>query len=166
LRLARELDGMNFGEILSELSKRRVLILGRFIGWRLKVLEAIQQRLAKHPNRYIPELFTFRKPDSRDLVEAIIGFAALSRFIIADLSEPKSVQSELEATVPNFLSVPVVPLINRTGKEYATFASIKRRENVVKPTIRYRDLDDLLQKLEDEVVPKAESKLEKVRERV
>lgn len=102
---------------MSELSKRRVLILRRFIGRRLKVLEAIQQRLAKHPNRYIPELFTFRKPDARDLVEAIIGFAALSRFIIADLSEPKSVQSELEAIVPNFLSVPVVPLINRTGKE-------------------------------------------------
>jgi hypothetical protein len=159
LRLARELDGMNFGEIMSELSKRRVLILGRFTGRRLEVLKGIQAHLEKHPNRYIPELFTFRKPESRDLVEAIIGFAALSRFVIADLSEPKSVQSELEAIVPHFQSVPVVPVISRTGKEYATFSSIARRENVVKPTVRYRDLDDLIKKLDELVVPLAEQKL-------
>lgn len=163
IQLARELDGMNFGEIMSELTRRRVLILGRFTGRRLKVLEAVKERLAQHPNRYIPELFTFRKPESRDLAEAITAFAALSRFIIADLSEPKSVQAELEAIVPKFLSVPVVPLISRTGKEYALFESIRRRENVVKPTVRYRDLDDLLAKLDSEVVPKAEAKLIEVR---
>ena len=163
IQLARNLDGRNFGEILSELTRRRVLILGRFTGRRLKILKAIQARLAEHPNRYIAELFTFARPESRDLIESIIGFASLSRFIVADLSEPKSVQSELEAIVKNFLSVPVVPLISRTGKEYATFASIQRRENVAKPTVRYRDLDDLLEKLDDEVVPKAEALLEKMR---
>lgn len=163
LRLAREIDGMNFGDIMSELSKRRVLILGRFTGRRLKVLEGIKAYLEKHSNHYIPELFTFRKPDSRDLIEAIIGFAALSRFVIADLSEPKSVQSELEPIVRHFQSVPVVPVINRTGKEYATFSSLQRQANVVKPTVRYRDLDDLIQKLGEEVVPLAEKKLAEVR---
>lgn len=163
LQLARELDGMNFGEIMSELSRRRVLILGRFTGRRLKVLEGIKAHLAAHPNRYIPELFTFRKPDSRDLVESIIGFAALSRFIIADLSEPKSLPSELEAIVPHFQSVPVVPVINQTGREYATFSSVQRRPNVVKPTVRYRDLDDLLQKLDSAIVPLAEQKLDEVK---
>ena len=163
LRLAKEIDGMNFGEIMSELSKRRVLILGRFTGRRLEILEGIKSHLEKHSNNYIPELFTFRKPDSRDLVEAIIGFAALSRFVIADLSEPKSVQSELEAIVPHFQSVPVVPVINRTGKEYATFSSLQRRGNVVKPTVRYRDIGDLIKKLDEEVVPLAEQKLAEVR---
>ena len=164
LQLAREMDGMNFGEIMSELSRRRVLILGRFTGRRLKILETIKSRLAAHPNRYIPELFTYSKPDSRDLMESIIGFAALSRFIIADLSEPKSLPSELEGIVPNFQSVPVVPVINQTGREYATFSSVQRRPNVVKPTVRYRDLDDLLQKLDAVVVPLAEQKLEEVRQ--
>ena len=163
LQLAKEIDGMNFGEIMSELSQRRVLILGRFTGRRLEVLERIKSHLAKHSNRYIPELFTFRKPESRDLVEAIIGFAALSRFVIADLSEPKSVQSELEAIVPHFQSVPVVILINRTGKEYATFSSVQRRENVVKPTVRYNNVDDLVKKLDEQVVPLAEEKLLEVR---
>jgi hypothetical protein len=140
-----------------------VLILGRFTGRRLEVLNGIKAHLEKHSNRYIPELFTFRKPEERDLVEAIIGFAALSRFIIADLSEPKSVQSELGAIVPNFQSVPVVPVINRTGREYATFSSIQRRENVVRPTVRYRDLTDLMKKLDEEVMPLAEKKLAQVR---
>jgi hypothetical protein len=156
---AKELEGMNFGEIMSVLSRRRVLILGRFTARRLKVLEAIKMHLQEHPNNYIPELFTYDKPASRDLVETIIGMAALSRFIIADLSEPKSVQTELEAIVPHFQSVPVVPLINRTGKEYATFSSLQRRENVVKPTVRYRDIDDLREKIDEQVVPLAEKTL-------
>jgi hypothetical protein len=163
LELVRKMDGLNFGEIMSELTKRRVLILGRFTGRRLAVLEAVKAHLQEHPNAYLPELFTFTKPGSRDLVEAIIGFAALSRFVIADLSEPKSVQSELEAIAPHFQSVPIVALINKTGKEYATFESIKRRMNVVKPTIRYRDVEDLIEKLDAEIVPLAEAKLTEVR---
>lgn len=162
-RLAKKLDGMNFGEIMSELSRRRVLILGRFTGRRLKLLEAIKVHLQTHGNQYIPELFTFARPQSRDLVESIIGFAALSRFIIVDLSEPNCVQSELEAIVPNFQSVPVVPVINWTGTEYATFASIQRRQNVVRPTVRYRSADDLLEKLDEHVVPLAERTLAQLR---
>jgi hypothetical protein len=163
LELARKIDGMNFGEIMSELTRRRVLILGRFSRRRLPVLEAIKAHLKHHKNHYLPELFTFAKPESRDLVEAIIAFAALSRFVVADLSEPRSVQQELEAIAPHFQSVPIVPLIRRTGKEFATFESIKRRVNVVKPTIRYRDVEDLIEKLDTEVVPKAEAKLSEVR---
>jgi len=163
IALMKEMDGLNFGEIMSELTQRRVLILGRFSRRRLPVLEAIKVRLSKHKNRYLPELFTFAKPESRDLVEAIKGFAALSRFVIADLSEPKSVQQELEAIAPDFQSVPIVPLINETGKEYATFESIKRRVQVVKPTIRYRNVDDLIAKLDSQVVPAAETKLTEVR---
>ena len=158
LELARRMDGLNFGEIMSELTKRRVLILGRFTGRRLAVLEAIKAHLKDHRNGYLPELFTFAKPKSRDLVEAILGFAALSRFVIADLSEPRSIQSELEAIAPHFQSVPIVPLLNQTGKEYATFEGIKRRVNVVKPTIRYRDAADLRRKLDTQVVPQAEAK--------
>jgi hypothetical protein len=159
---ARTLDGVHFGEIMSELTQRRVLILGRFSDRRLKVLKAIQAELARHPNNYVPELFTFRKPKNRDLMESILGFAALSRFIIADLSEPRSVQAELEAIVQHFQSVPVVPLINQSGREYAMFSSVRRRPNVVQPTVRYRNIDDLKDKLDSTIVPEAEAKLQAV----
>ncbi len=155
---ARELDGLNFGEIMSELSRRRVLILGRFSARRLPVLEAMKARLAQHRNRYIPELFTFTRPDSRDLVESILGFAALSRFIIADLSEPRSLPQELQAIVPNLQSVPIVPIINDGGREFATFDSLARRPNVVQPTLRYRTLADLEARLDRQIVEAAEKK--------
>lgn len=160
---ARTLDQMNFSEITSEAIKRRVLILGRFSGRRLKVLKAIQEHLKHHPNRYIPELFTYDKPEDRDLIESIMGFAALSRFIVADLSEPRSVQAELQSIVEKYQSVPVVPIINRTGKLYSTTDNIFRRENVVQPVVRYRNVEDLLGKLDDEVLSPAEEKRNKVR---
>jgi hypothetical protein len=52
---------------------------------------------------------------------------------------------------------------NARSREYATISSLLRRENVVQPTVRYRDLDDLLERLDAEVVPKAEAKLSEVR---
>jgi hypothetical protein len=128
----------------------------------LKILEEIKKHLKNHKNKYIPELFTFPKPEGKGLTESIIGFAAFSKFIIADLSEPKSVPAELQAIVPNFFSLPVVPIILTTEEEYATFSDIQQRQNVIKPTIRYTDLDDLLKKLEKVVIPKAEAKLNKL----
>lgn len=163
IRLARDIDGKNFGEIMSELKKRRVLILGRFSARRLKVLEAIKDRLEAHPHRYIPELFTFPKPDGANLTEAIIGFASLSRFVVADLSEPKSIPAELTAIVPQFPSLPVVPIMTKTGRPYALFRDFDQRNNVVKPLVRYRDVDELEALLDREIVPLAEKKLAEVR---
>jgi hypothetical protein len=162
LQLMRELDPYNFAQIMSELVQRRVLILGRFNDKRMPLLDAIRTHLQQHPNRYLPELFTYDKPESRDLEEAIIGFAALSRFVIADLSEPRSVPQELGAIAPNFQSVPIVPLIDAAEQEYATFESIRRRANVVKPTVRYKDRDDLVGQL-DAIGALAEGKLREVR---
>lgn len=162
LELMRSLDPYNFSEIMSQLTQRRVLILGRFNEQRLPVLEALKVHLQAHPNRYLPELFTYDRPASRDLVEAIVGFAALSRFVIADLSDPRSVPQELEAIAPQFQSIPIVPVIEQSQQEFATFRSIQRRPNVVKPTVRYANEKDLAGKL-DNIVASAESKLLEVR---
>jgi hypothetical protein len=162
LEFAEKIDGLDFGQIMSVLTKRQVLILGRFTNRRLEILEEIKAYLKSHPNKYIPQLFTFKKPDNRDLVESIIGFAAFSKFILADISEPKSIPSELQAIVPNFLSVPVATIINSTGKPYATYSSIERKENVIKPIVRYKNTNDLLKKLDD-LIMKAEDKLSELR---
>lgn len=59
--------------------------------------------------------------------------------------------------------MPVVPVINQSGKEWGTFLSISRAPQVIKPTVRYRGIDDLIRKLEDEIIAKAEAKLVEVR---
>ncbi len=166
LAMAREMDGLNFGEIMSHLADHRVLILGRFTPRRRAVLEAIATHLQKNEKfkgKYEPQIFVFSKPKQRTLVESIVGFAALSRFVIADLSEPKSIPQELEAIAPRFRTVPIVPIIVRTGKEFATFESLKDLRNMVTPTIRYEGLEDLIEKLDAQIVPLAEARLIDVR---
>jgi hypothetical protein len=151
----RALEGVNFGELMSELTKHRVMILGRFSKRRLAVLKAVQAKLAEHPNRYEPELFTYERPESRDLIESVMGFAALSRFVVADLTEPRSIQAELQAIIPNYQSLPVVPILAAGAKEFSLFAALARRPNVV-PTVHYRGIDDLRSKIDREIVPRAE----------
>lgn len=163
IQMARDMDGPNYGDIMSEMKKNRVLILGRFSARRMRVLKAIKDRLKAHPNRYNPELFTFSRPDGANLTESIIGFAAHSRFVVADISEPKSIPAELSAIVPLFPSLPVVPIISRTGRPYALFTDFDQRPNMVKPILRYRDVDELEALLEREIVPLAEKKLAEIR---
>lgn len=160
---ARQMDGLNFGEIMSELTRRRVLILGRFSKRRLAVLEAIKKYLENHENGYLPELFTFDRPNSRDLREAVVGFAALSRFVIADMSEPRSALVEIADISRIFDSLPIVFLLNATGSQVASFENLPARRNIVEPAIRYRNIDDLVVKLGSDAVPRAESKLKEVR---
>ena len=106
----------------------------------------------------MPDVF-FQSFDAADALHPVtIKKRATAAEIIADLSEPRSVQAELQAIVPNFQSIPVVALINRTGKEYALFSSLQNYKNVVSPTVRYRDLDDLLEKLDLQVVHQAEQR--------
>lgn len=158
-RLVKQLDGPSYGELMSELVARGVLILGRFTERRRKILEAIRQALQQRTESYIPVLFTFQKPEGRDLIESVVGFAALSRFVIADLTEPKSIPAELQQIVPTYPSLPVVPIMSAAAREYATFGNIKRRANVVKPTVVYHDQADLLHILGAKVIARAEAKL-------
>ena len=158
-RPVKQLDGADYGELMSELVARGVLILGRFTARRRRILEAIQQSLQHRASSYIPVLFTFQKPKGRDLIESVMGFAALSRFVIADLTEPKSIPAELQQIVPSYPSLPVVPIISATAREFATFENIKRRNNVVKPTVVYHDQDHLLGILDTKVIAPAEAKL-------
>jgi hypothetical protein len=50
------------------------------------------------------------------LIESV-RFAAVSRIVVADLSDPKSVPAELQAIVPQFPSLPVVAIIEASQRE-------------------------------------------------
>ena len=135
------------------LTSKVVLILGRFTPERMNVLQAI--RSALRLRGHLPIVFDFSAPPTRDLTETISTLAHLSRFIIADLTDARSVPHELMAVVPNLPSVPVQPLLLAGQAEYGMFEHFRRYPWVLS-TWMYEDLDSLIADLDAKVIAPAE----------
>ena len=142
-------------QIIDTLTSKVVLILGRFTEERKTVLEAVREALRERG--YVPVLFDFDKPASRDLTETVSTLAHMARFIIADLTDAKSIPQELERIVPVLPSVPVQPLLASSEGEYALFGTFKRYPWVL-PIHRYDDQAALLECLEEKVIVPAMEK--------
>ena len=95
-------------------------------------------------------------PAGRDLTETVITIAALSKFIVADLSDPRSIPQELTSIVPHLPSVPVQPILESQDREYGMFEHFKRYPWVL-PVMTY--VPDDLPRLVKQVVEKCEARL-------
>ena len=154
--MVKAMDKSGYKEPMNESLSRQVLILGRFSPRRKKILDALKKILRQHPDGYLPILLDGKKPKNITLGEWGLYSAIASKFIIADISEPKSIPDELRGIVPQCPSRPVIPIINKTGKQYALADDWSLRKNVAQPTIRYENEKDLPAKVNDEVIPAAE----------
>jgi uncharacterized protein YjbI with pentapeptide repeats len=153
------LNNAEIREVIDTVARKAVLILGRFTPERKAVLDALKDALRTYG--YAPILFDFDKPSSQDLTETISTLAHLSRFIIADLTEPSSIPYELREIVPNRM-VPVQPLFKPTEtakQEFALFHDLRKRFHWVLPTHEYHELADLLTSLQAKVIEPAEQKV-------
>lgn len=146
--------------VIDTLTTKSVLILGRFTDERKSVLDAIKNELRQR--NYVPILFDFEKPVSRDLTETIVTLAHLSRFVIADITDAKSIPQELQAIVPNLLSVPIQPIILAAQREYAMFDHFRRYPSVL-PLHEYASQDQLIVELPEKVIEPAERKVIELR---
>lgn len=153
--VTRELDGEGVSRMLSEVASRSVLILGRFTETRKPVLDLIRRVLSTAPHQYVPILFDFDRPKDRTMVESVLRFAAVSRFVIADLSDPKWVLAELQQVVPAFRSLPVVPIIEAAQREAEVIAHFEGYASVHR-VVRYKDRSHLGALLGTEIVTAAE----------
>jgi hypothetical protein len=139
-----------------------VLILGRFTDERKTVLEALRKELRKLG--YLPILFDFEKPRARDTDETITLLARMARFVIADITDAKSVLQELRAIVPDVPSVAVQTIILEMQEEPGMFGFFRRYPWVLQP-YRYDDQEHLLASLKEYVIGPAESKVLELRPR-
>lgn len=114
----------NIRKIIDTITSKVVLILGRFTPERKEVLDAIKVEIQVHG--FLPVLFDFEGPQFRDLTETISTLASMSRFVVADLTEAKSLPQELSAIVPHFPSLPVQPIIQEGELEYGMFEHFQR----------------------------------------
>lgn len=147
------LNNQKVRNVIDEVSSKLVLILGRFSDRQKQVLDAV--RLALRESNYIPVLFDFSKPSTRDLTETVSTLAHLSRFVIADISEPRSIPQELQRIVEQLPSVPVQPIIRSAEHEYALLEHFRRYPWFLE-VARYDDLEDLLATFVERVVAPAE----------
>jgi hypothetical protein len=136
-------------------TSKAVLILGRFTADRKAVLDALREELRKHD--YLPILFDFDVPATRDITETVSLLARMARFIIADLTDPSSIPKELEAIVPS-LAVPVQPLLEGASRHYAMFKDYWKYDWVL-PVYRYEGLEPFLATLAEKVIGPAEAQL-------
>jgi hypothetical protein len=141
-------------DVIDTITAKTVLILGRFTDERKAVLDALREELRKHD--YLPILFDFTVPATRDITETVSLLARMSRFIIADLTDPSSIPKELEAIVPT-LAVPVQPLLEGSSRPYSMFKDYWKYHWVL-PVYRYEGLEPLLATLAEKVIAPAEEK--------
>jgi hypothetical protein len=155
------LNNQNVRGVIDTITSKAVLILGRFSDERKAVLDALREELRKR--NYLPILFDFNVPATRDITETVSLLARMARFIIADLTDPSSIPKELEAIVP-CLAVPVQPLLAGASSPYAMFKDYWKYDWVL-PVYRYEGIEPLLATLAERVITPAEGKAKALEER-
>ena len=149
------LNNQKIRSVIDTITSKVVLILGRFTPERKVVLDAIRDALRKRD--YLPVLFDFEKPASKDLTGTISTLANMARFVIADLTDPSSVPHELATLVPNTV-VPVQTIILEGQREYPMFLDLRRRYHWVLEPHQYKSQELLIAHLGETVIATAEAK--------
>jgi hypothetical protein len=152
------LNNERIRHVIDTITSKVVLILGRFTPERKVVLDALREELRQRD--YLPVLFDFDKPASKDLTGTVQTLANMARFIIADVTDPSSVPHELAILVPGTV-VPVQPVLLEGQREYAMFVDLKRRYHWVLEPFCYASRERLIADLSEVIVP-AEAKAQEL----
>jgi hypothetical protein len=132
-----------------------VLLLGRFTEGRIAILERLRQKL--RGLGYVPMVFNFDRPESKDFTETVRLLANLSHFVIVDVTNPRSTPLELQAAVPDYM-IPFVPILEKGQDSFAMFVDLQRKYDWVLDQIVYSSVDRLIEVTEDKIVRPAEAK--------
>jgi hypothetical protein len=106
-------------DVIHATTTKAVLLLGRFSENHEPVLDSISDALKKHESGYVPILFDFPPSPPRDLTETVQILAGMVRFVIADLTDAKSLPQELSHIIPFLPSVPIQPIILVSDQGFA-----------------------------------------------
>ena len=157
LRLAQFHDVVDehgaVANLISASAKRVVLILGRFLPRRKRVLDRLADALRARGK--VPVVFDFPGPAEREVSDTVRFIAGMSQFIVVDLTKASSVPLELQATIPD-LMVPVLPIVQSGEAVFAMFSDLQRRYAWIQPTVSYKDADQLVRHVDDAIIDRAE----------
>jgi len=149
------INNPNIRDVLDTVTRKVVLILGRFTPERKEILDSLRDALRKE--QFVPVLFDFDKPSDRSITETVTLLARMARFVIADLTEPASIPQELQAFVPD-VRVPVRSIIAANDRPYSLSSDLLRYPWMIRPLFRYQDKQQLLSELRRQIIDVAEAK--------
>ncbi len=149
------LNNSEIRDVIDTITSKAVLILGRFTPERKIILDAIREELRKR--NYTPVLFDFEKPANRDITETVSTLAHMARFVIADITDAKSIPQELSHIIPFLPSVPIVPILQASEREYGMYEHFPRYPWVLS-VYRYDDIEDAMQSIQENIITPAEQK--------
>jgi hypothetical protein len=155
------LNNQKVRDVIDTITSKAVLILGRFTDERKAVLHALREELRKR--NYLPILFDFSVPATRDITETVSLLARMARFVVADITDAKSTPQELAVIVPDLPSVPVQPLLLEGSGEYGMFEHFRRYPWVLE-TYTYPSSERLIADLAEHVIGPAEKYARSVRQ--
>jgi hypothetical protein len=147
-------------DVIDTIGKKGVLLLGRFTEGRIVVLDRLREELRKRG--YVPIVFNFDKPETKDFTETVRLLAGLAKFVIADITNPKSAPLELQSTVPEIM-VPFQPIIQKGETPFAMLQDlwIKHRDWVFEP-IEYSSVDRLVETMDAEIIGPAATRFDEL----
>jgi uncharacterized protein YjbI with pentapeptide repeats len=149
------LNNRKIRNVLETITSKVVLLLGRFTAERKAVLDRLRDQLRQM--NFSPVVFDFDPSSSLDVSDTVTLLARMARFVIADLTDPRSVQQELTMIAPNVV-VAIQPILLAGQEPWSMFPDLRRRSRGLLPIHTYKDADDLLASLSTHVVAPAEAK--------
>jgi uncharacterized protein YjbI with pentapeptide repeats len=147
-------------DVIDTIGRKGVLLLGRFTEGRMAVLERLRDELRKRG--YVPIVFNFDKPETKDFTETVRLLAGLSKFVITDLSGPKSTPYELGAIVSQTM-IPFQPIITAGETPFAMLRDLLTSypDRVFQP-IEYPSVDRLIETMDAEIIGPAERRFDEL----
>ena len=159
------LNNQEIRDVIDTITSKAVLILGRFSEERKTILDAIRDELRKPEHNYLPIVFDFQPTTNQTTIETIKTLASMARFVIADITDARSVLQELGVIVPALPSVAVRLLIKKSAHECGMLDYIMAYRSVVEKTYEYESLEELIASIKENVIGPAEAKVKKLRQR-
>ena len=146
--------------VIDTITSKVVLILGRFSKDRKSLLDQLRDALRE--GGLAPVLFDFEKPASKDITGTVETLARMARFIVADLTDPRSIPHELATIVPFMRTTPIVPIRLKGSGGYSMFDDFDAYKWVL-PKYEYESDQILITTVSEKIIEPAETKVKELR---
>ena len=137
-----------------------MLILGRFSEDQKPVLDALRNELRKHD--YLPMMFDFDPTTNQTISETVKTLAGMSRFVIADITDARSVPQELQIIDMHCRTV-AVRLIKKRGEPEYGMLDFRNSPWFVKGRYEYENAEELITSIKENIIGPAEAKVKELR---